>query len=159
MPLQCPANICQDSTGSGEKGDTAISDDLDRHLPAFPRTMGITLDEARPDLVTATMTVQPEHANRNGVMHGGALLTFADTLGGVAASLNLAGADRTTTLESKTNFLRPVRIGMRITARCEPIHRGRKTEVWQIIVYRDDGKPASVTIQTQMTLQWKRPEG
>jgi len=126
-------------------------------LPVFPKALGVELTECSPDLVVGTLTARPEHANRNGVMHGGAILGFADTLGGVASSLNLSGDDKTTTLESKTNFLRPVAIGTKLTGRCEAIHNGRKTQVWQITLIREDGKAAAVTTQTQMTLTWQPP--
>lgn len=123
-------------------------------LPTYPRAMGMVLEEASPDLVVGVLDVAEAHGNRNGVMHGGAIMAFADALGGVAAAVNLTGDDRTTTLESKTNFLRPIPIGARITGRCVPLHRGRKTTIWQTTVLRPDGKPAAITIQTQMTLVW-----
>lgn len=126
-------------------------------LPEFSRALGVELTECSADLVIGTLTVRPDHANRNGVMHGGAILGFADTLGGVASALNLRGDDRTTTLESKTNFLRPIPIGTKLTGRCVALHNGRKTQVWQITLLREDGKPAAVTMQTQMTLAWENP--
>ncbi|EAR51173.1 Phenylacetic acid degradation-related protein [Oceanicola granulosus HTCC2516] len=121
-------------------------------LPIFPRALGIVLEEVTPDLVVAALETVAEHGNRNGVMHGGAIMAFTDTLGGVAAAKNLAGGARTTTLESKTNFLRPVPLGSRITGRCVPLHKGRKTSIWQTTVLRADGKVAAITTQTQMTL-------
>lgn len=126
-------------------------------LPAYPRALGVELGDCTPERVTGSLLVTADHGNRNGVMHGGAIMAFADSLGGVASALLMTGDDKTTTLESKTNFLRPVAIGERITARCEPIHSGRKTQVWKTTVLRQDGKPAAVTIQTQMTLSWQGP--
>jgi 1,4-dihydroxy-2-naphthoyl-CoA hydrolase len=132
-----------------------VTDVPDRGLlPQFPRDMGVVLIETGPDLVVGALEVGPAHGNRNGVMHGGAVMAFADALGGVAASLNLSGEARTTTIESKTNFLRAVPLGTRITGRCVPVHKGRKTTIWQTTVVRADGKPAAITIQTQMTLVW-----
>lgn len=128
---------------------------LDDWLPAFPRAMGITLTHRGPDEITATMTVRPDHGNRNGVMHGGAVMAFADALGGTAAAMNIAEDERTTTIESKTNFLRAIAIGDTITARCVPLHRGRRTTVWQTTILRPDGKPAAIVTQTQLTLSAK----
>lgn len=122
-------------------------------LPPFAIGFGIELESATKDLLIARLAVGLEHANRNNVMHGGAILALADVLGGTAASLNLAPGERTTTLESKTNFLRPVPLGQIVTARTEPVHRGRKTQIWRTTVLRADGKPAAITTQTQLTLR------
>ena len=84
-------------------------------LPPFPNWLGVTLDVCSPDKVVGQMLVQDHHSNRNGVMHGGAMMAFADSLGGTAASQNLTQDQRTTTVESKTNFLRAVPLGQRIT--------------------------------------------
>ena len=130
---------------------------FDRLMPPFARGLGVVLTEARPDLVTGTLTVTPQMSNRNGVMHGGAIMAFADTLGGVAASLNLDEGQATTTLESKTNFLRPIRIGQVITGRCEVLHGGRTVVVLQVTLLREDGARLAITTQTQMTLQWTEP--
>ena len=127
-------------------------DELNALLPDFPKSMGVTLTGGAPDFVEGTMTVLPQHGNRNGVMHGGAIMALADALGGTAAAINLEEGQNTTTLESKTNFLRPVPIGETATARCEALHRGRRTSIWQTTVRREDGKPAAIVIQTQMTL-------
>ncbi|MGN6470641.1 MAG: PaaI family thioesterase, partial [Rhizobiaceae bacterium] len=90
--------------------------------------------------------------NRAGVMHGGAIMAMADNLGGLATTLNLAKDFTTTTLESKTNFLRPVPIGEKAYAVCVPLHRGRTTMVWQTTVSRADGKVAAIVTQTQIVL-------
>ena len=127
-------------------------EELDAILPDFPKSMGGTLTRGTPDCIEGTLTVEPRHANRNGVMHGGAIMACADALGGSAAAINLAEGQSTTTLESKTNFLRPIAIGETATARCEALHRGRRTTIWQTTVLRQDGKPAAIVIQTQMTL-------
>ena len=125
---------------------------LDDWLPAFPRWLGVTLTACQPHMVAGEMTVLDHHANRNGVMHGGAIMALADSLAGTAAALNLSEGQATTTIESKTNFLRPLAIGETATARCEPIHLGRRTTIWQTTILRPDGKPAAIVIQTQMTL-------
>ncbi|MCR9086261.1 MAG: PaaI family thioesterase [Rhodobacteraceae bacterium] len=122
-------------------------------LPPFAVGFGIVLESASKDLLIAHLEVGAQHANRNNVMHGGAILALADVLGGTAASLNLRPGEGTTTLESKTNFLRPVPLGQIVTARTEPLHRGRKTQVWKTTVLRADGKAAAITTQTQLTLR------
>lgn len=123
--------------------------------PAFARLLGFRLVSVAPDEVVAEMAVTPDLANRNGVMHGGAIMALADNLGGTATMINLPPAKTTTTIESKTNFLRPIRIGDTATARAVPLHKGRTTMVWQTTITRPDGKPAAVVTQTQLTIDWK----
>ena len=125
---------------------------LDDWLPAFPQWLGVRLTGLAPACVTGEVEVAAHHANRNGVMHGGAIMALADSLAGTAAALNLSEGQTTTTIESKTNFLRPVAIGQVATARCEPIHLGRRTTIWQTTILRPDGKPAAIVTQTQLTI-------
>lgn len=123
--------------------------------PAFARLLGITVISADPEVVVAELPVTEKLANRNGVMHGGAIMALADNMGGTATFLNLPPGKTTTTLESKTNFLRPIRIGDIATARCVPIHKGRTTMIWQTTITRADGKAAAVVTQTQLVLEWR----
>lgn len=123
--------------------------------PDFARLLGFRLVSVSPDAVVAQMAVTPDHANRNGVMHGGAIMALADNLGGTATIINLPEGKTTTTIESKTNFLRPIRIGDTATATAIPLHKGRTTMVWQTTITRGDGKPAAVVTQTQMVIDWK----
>ena len=120
--------------------------------PAYAGFLGIRVTSFSRDAVEGELTVRPELANRNGVLHGGALMGFADNLGGTAASLNLPRGSRTTTVESKTNFFRPVRVGSTASARCVPLHRGRTTSVWQTTITTEDGKVAAIITQTQLSL-------
>ncbi|MFC0812479.1 PaaI family thioesterase [Paracoccus panacisoli] len=122
--------------------------------PAFARLLGFKLISVAPDEVVAEMAVTPELANRNGVMHGGAIMALADNLGGTATMINLPPGKTTTTVESKTNFLRPIRIGDTATARAVPLHKGRTTMVWQTTITRPDGKAAAVVTQTQLVIEW-----
>ena len=101
------------------------------------------------------MLVTPELINRNGVLHGGAIMALADNLGGTGAFINLAEGQGTTTIESKTNFLRAVPAGDVLRALSIPLHRGRTTQVWQTTLYRGDGKVAAIVTQTQMVLPGK----
>ena len=133
-------------------------DELDRialDQPAFARLLGFRLISAEPDEVLAELSVTEDLSNRNGVMHGGAIMALADNIGGTATMINLPAGKTTTTLESKTNFLRPIRIGDTARARCVPLHKGRTTMVWQTTITRGDGKPAGIVTQTQVVIDWK----
>lgn len=133
-------------------------EELDRiafDQPAFARLLGFRLISAEPDEVLAELSVTQELSNRNGVMHGGAIMALADNIGGTATMINLPQGKTTTTLESKTNFLRPIRIGDTARARCVPLHKGRTTMVWQTTITRGDGKPAAIVTQTQVVIDWK----
>ncbi|MGO4838662.1 PaaI family thioesterase, partial [Rhizobiaceae sp. 2RAB30] len=72
--------------------------------PPFSQLLGIRILSAKADEVVAEFEATPALGNRNGVLHGGALMGVADNIGGTAASLNLAPGESTTTVESKTNF-------------------------------------------------------
>ena len=123
--------------------------------PEFAIHIGARLVSATPERVEFEMPVTQVLANRNGVLHGGAIMGLADHVGGTAATINLGPGQATTTLESKTNFLRPIRIGDTAHARCVALHRGRTTMIWQTTITRDDGKVAAIVTQTQMILEWR----
>ncbi|MAW87060.1 MAG: phenylacetic acid degradation protein [Phyllobacteriaceae bacterium] len=120
--------------------------------PPFGRLLGVRVISAEPDRVEAELTVTPELGNRNGVMHGGAIIGLADNMGGTATFINLSEGQGTTTVESKTNFFRAIEVGSTIRAVCEPLHKGRKTMVWQIRILREDGKLAAIVTQTQLII-------
>jgi len=120
--------------------------------PTFSKFLGITLIEITPERVKAELAVREDFKNRGGVMHGGALMAFADSLGGTAANANLREGQRTTTIESKTNFFAGIPIGDVAHAECVPLHVGRSTIVLQTRITRNDGKLAAVVTQTQMVL-------
>jgi uncharacterized protein (TIGR00369 family) len=103
--------------------------------------------------VEAELTVSDELINRNGVLHGGAIMAFADILGGAASVLNLPEGGRTTTIESKTNFFRSVSLGETARAVCIPLHRGRTTMVWQTTITSGDGRRAAIVTQTQLVMR------
>lgn len=124
--------------------------------PPFARLIGLRVTSATPDRVEAEMTVAPDLLNRNGVLHGGAAMAFADNLGGTATFLNLGAGEGTTTIESKTNFFRAVEPGDTLRGICTALHKGRSTMVWQTTILRGDGKVAAIVTQTQMILQKKR---
>ncbi|MDO5604637.1 MAG: PaaI family thioesterase [Paracoccus sp. (in: a-proteobacteria)] len=137
--------------------DTDRIREIAEHQPVFARTLGIRLIEAGPDRVVMDLPVTVGLSNRNGVMHGGAILGLTDNAGGTASSLRLAEGENTVTLESKVNFLRPIRIGDVARATVTPVHLGRMTQIWDIAVTRGDGKLAARVTQTQMTLEWQDP--
>jgi uncharacterized protein (TIGR00369 family) len=114
-------------------------------------TLGIDITEATAEGVTGTLDHRPELCTTAGVLHGGALMTLADTVGAVCAFLNLPAGARTSTLESKTNFLRVVTAG-RATAVCTPVHVGRSTIVLQTLVRDESGRLVTLTTQTQTVL-------
>jgi uncharacterized protein (TIGR00369 family) len=118
--------------------------------------LGIRIVEATPARVVAELQHRQELTTTGGGFHGGTLMAFADTLGAVATVLNLPPGAGTTTLESKTNFLAAARSGT-IRAETTPIHRGRRTMVWQTRVTDEAGRALSLTIQTQMVLAPERP--
>ena len=96
--------------------------------------------------------MRDELCNRRGVMHGGAIMGWADTMGGMTASAALADDQRTATIESKTNFFAPIPKGDTARAVCTPLHSGRNTIVLQTDITRSDGKLAAMVIQTQIVL-------
>ena len=120
--------------------------------PLFPGLLGIELSEVAPERVLASMQVRPDMCTTGEVLHGGAIMAFADTLGAVATFVNLPKGARTTTIESKTNFLGAAPVGTRVSGECTPFHRGRTTMVWQTLVKAESGKLCAVVTQTQMVL-------
>lgn len=139
-------------------------DDLRRHSiahdqPDFANLLGIRILSVSAEELLAEMPVTEALANRNGVAHGGAIMGLADNCGGTATMMNLAPGLSTTTVESKTNFLRPIRIGDVARARSVPLHIGRTMQLWQTTITRGDGKVAAIVTQTQLVLEWQEPKG
>ena len=120
--------------------------------PLFPGLMGVKLEEATQDKVVASMLVRPDLCTSGNVCHGGALMAFGDTIGAVGTVMNLPPGTRTTTIESKTNFLGAAPVNTRITAESTPLHRGKTTMVWQTMIRSEAGKLCAVVTQTQMVL-------
>jgi 1,4-dihydroxy-2-naphthoyl-CoA hydrolase len=137
-------------------------DDMARSIDEMPEQSqysaltGIDVVSVAPDCVICTMPVTEALTNRNGVLHGGAMMTLADSAAGTSAFINIPVGKSNTTIESKTNFLRGVGVGDTVTARCEPLHLGRTLIVLQITMTRSDGKVAAVTTQTHMILDWSK---
>ncbi len=131
-----------------------MSTPWDEPLP-FAKLIGLELTSVTPDKVEARLAVREEVCTRPAVMHGGAVMALADTLGAIATIANLPEGVGTTTIESKTNFFGAIPMGQTARAECTPLHRGRTTMVWQTKVMREDGKVAAIVTQTQLVLPAK----
>jgi uncharacterized protein (TIGR00369 family) len=127
-----------------------------RQLPLpFARLLGIEFLSASKERVSAEMLVRPELCTVNSVIHGGAIMAFADTLGAAGTVLNLPAGAGTTTIESKTNFLAAVHAGAKLLGEALPVHRGRRTMVWQTRLTLENGRAVALITQTQMVLEPK----
>ena len=113
--------------------------------------LGIRFVEATPERVVAELTYREDLTTIGGSLHGGTLMALADTVGATGTVLNLPPGATTTTLESKTNFFAAGRPGT-VRAESTPLHRGKRTMVWQTRVTDAGGRLLSLTIQTQMVL-------
>jgi uncharacterized protein (TIGR00369 family) len=114
--------------------------------------MGITIVEAKADGVIAELFVREDLCTANSILHGGAVMALADSVGAVATFLNLPAGARTTTIESKTNFVAALRAGETARAECTPAHIGRSTMVWQTRILGPNGKLCAIATQTQIIL-------
>jgi uncharacterized protein (TIGR00369 family) len=118
----------------------------------FATLIGVRFTSAAPERVTAEMDVREDLCTRPAVLHGGAIMAFADTLGAAATILNLPEGAGTTTIESKTNFLAPAPVGSKVIGETTPVHRGRRTMVWQTRISNEAGRAVALVTQTQMVL-------
>jgi uncharacterized protein (TIGR00369 family) len=121
--------------------------DIDLEL-GLVKHLGIRFLETTPERVIAELEIREEVCTLNGAIHGGTLMALADTVGAVGT---LASGAKTATAESKTNFFAAARAG-KVRAEATPLHKGKRTHVWQTRVTDEAGKLLSLTIQTQMIL-------
>jgi uncharacterized protein (TIGR00369 family) len=121
--------------------------------PLFPGLMGVRLTELTPERIVAEMKVRPDLCTAGGILHGGAYMAFADTLGAVGTLLNLKPGKGTTTTDSSTKFIAAARLDTVVTGECVALHRGRTTMVWQTSVRNADGKLCALVTQTQLVLE------
>jgi uncharacterized protein (TIGR00369 family) len=119
----------------------------------FARLMGVEITAADKDRVEGRLLVREDLCTAGGILHGGAMMAFADSLGAVGAFLNLNPGVRTTTLESKTNFIGGAKVGSVVTAVSIPLHVGRRSSVWQTRLEGEGGKLVALITQTQMTIE------
>ena len=122
----------------------------------LPDTLGVRFVEAAPERIVAELDVTDALCTVPGIVHGGAIMAFADTLGGVATSLNLPPGAGTTTIESKTNFFAPGRTGETVRGECVALHRGKRTMVWQTRVTGPDNRLLALITQTQIVLEARK---
>ena len=119
----------------------------------FAELKGVAFTEAGLDRVVARMLVRPDLCTLGHTIHGGAIMAFADSVGAAATVINLPeDAKGTTTIESKTNFVSAAAAGTTITATATPVHRGRRTQVWQTRIETAEKKLVALVTQTQMVL-------
>src|SRR2546430_17365460 len=114
--------------------------------------LGIKIVSAVPDKIVAEMTVRDDLCTRPAVLHGGAIMAFADTLGATGTIVNLPEGAGTTTIESKTNFVAPAPLGTRVIGEAMPVHRGRRTMIWQTRISTPEGRLVALVTQTQLVL-------
>jgi 1,4-dihydroxy-2-naphthoyl-CoA hydrolase len=119
----------------------------------FSNLMGVEIVERTKERVRGRLAVREDLCTAGGILHGGAFMAFADALGAVGGVMNLEPGARTTTLESKTNFLGGAPVGSVVEGEATPLHVGRRSSVWQTRITSRDGKLLCLVIQTQMTIQ------
>ncbi len=123
----------------------------------FPSVLGMRFVGASKEEIRGELLVRDDLCTTPGIMHGGAIMGFADTLGAYGAVLNLPAGARTTTIESKTNFFAAAPAGATLTGVSVPLHRGGRTMVWQTRMTRPDGRLVAMVTQTQAVLQAEPP--
>ncbi len=123
--------------------------------PLFPGLMGVRLTELTPERVVAEMVVRPDLCTAGGILHGGAYMAFADTLGAVGTVINLPPGRHTTTTDSSTKFIAGAKRGSTVRGECVALHRGRTTQVWQTSIFNEQDKLCAVVTQTQLVLDPK----
>jgi uncharacterized protein (TIGR00369 family) len=119
----------------------------------FANLMGVEIVERSKVRVSGRLVVREDLCTAGGILHGGAFMAFADALGAVGGFLNLPVGARTTTLESKTNFLGAAKVGTTVEGETVPLHIGRRSSVWQTRITNAEGKLLAVVWQTQMTVE------
>ena len=124
--------------------------------PLFPGTMGVRITEASLTRIVAEMVVRADLCTNGGILHGGAYMAFADTLGAVGTVVNLPPGKFTTTTDSNTKFIAGARINTTVTGEAIALHRGRTTQIWQTTIRTAEGKLCAVVTQTQLVLDLKQ---
>jgi len=118
----------------------------------FAKMIGIRMTLVTQSRVEAELVVTPDHCTLPTGLHGGAIMAFADNVGACGAVANLPEGATTTTIESKTNFLRPAPVGETVRAVATPVHIGKTLQVWKTEIFRQDGKLAATVTQTQLVM-------
>jgi uncharacterized protein (TIGR00369 family) len=126
--------------------------EITQQMLPFAALLGIEFKSATTERVVAELEVRDELCTRPAVLHGGAIMAFADTLGATGTILNLPPGAGTTTIESKTNFVAPAPVGTRVVGEATPVHRGRRTMIWQTRITTPEGRLVALVTQTQLVL-------
>ena len=130
-----------------------LLEQINAHTLPFARLVGVEFISAELDKVAARLVVRPDLCTSGSIVHGGCLMAFIDTVGAMATAINLSpDAKGTTTIESKTNFIAGAPVGSVLIATSTPVHRGRRTQVWQTRVELEGGRLVATAMQTQMVL-------
>jgi uncharacterized protein (TIGR00369 family) len=127
-----------------------LADAFNQNNTPFAKMMGVTMTLVTKERIEGELKVTPDHCTIPATLHGGAMMAMADNMGGIGAFMNMPPGSTTTTIESKTNFLRGVPAGETAKAVTTPVHVGRTLQVWKTEIFREDGKLAAVVTQTQM---------
>lgn len=125
---------------------------LQNSLPGLPRFLGMVFTHVDKDRLVAELLVREEHCTDANTIHGGAIMAFADTMGAIGTIVNLGPGQQTTTVESKTNFFAASPVGTTLVAECVPLHRGRRTQVWETRLSHKNGRLVAKVTQTQFVL-------
>ena len=149
MPDDAPPSAAAQFAAGSSPADLLAS------IP-FAAAVGITLNEMAPGLVRGSLDWSPERCTAGGLLHGGAVISLADTVGAVCALLNLPPGAGTATVDSATNFFRAVRDGT-LHAAARPLHVGRSFIVVRTDLTDDTGRPVGQTTQTQAVLSGSPP--
>jgi 1,4-dihydroxy-2-naphthoyl-CoA hydrolase len=120
--------------------------------PLFPGLLGMKLTQLAPERVVAELNVRPDLCTAGGILHGGAYMAFADTLGAVGTVINMPEGKRTTTTDSSTKFIGGAKVNTTVVGECVALHRGRTTMVWQTTIRSAEGKLCAVVTQTQLVI-------
>jgi 1,4-dihydroxy-2-naphthoyl-CoA hydrolase len=113
----------------------------------------VKLLEVSPERIVAEMEVRPDLCTAGGILHGGAYMAFADTLGAVGTVVNLPQGRTTTTTDSSTKFISGAKVGTTVRGESLALHRGRTTMVWQTSITNADGKLCALVTQTQLVME------
>ncbi len=127
-----------------------LADAMNQNNTPFAKLMGVKMTLVTKERLEGELKVAIDHCTIPATIHGGAIMAMADNMGGIGAFLNMAPGSMTSTVESKTNFLRAIPVGQTAKAVTTPINIGRTLQVWKTEIFREDGKLAALVTQTQM---------
>ncbi|GJL92212.1 PaaI family thioesterase [Hyphococcus sp.] len=127
-----------------------LADAFNENNTPFAKSMGVKMTLVTKERLEGELLVTADHCTIPATMHGGAIMAMADNMGGIGAFLNMAPGSMTSTVESKTNFLRAIPVGQIAKAVTTPVNIGRTLQVWKTEIFREDGKLAALVTQTQM---------